>query len=303
MKDKERMKIMLAYDGSECAESAIEDLKRAGLPVDAEVQVLSIVEELHPVMASMEGVNPAFPEYALEQEKASLALAEQGAAQIRSQFPRWKVTVKAGVGSPGTAILFLADEWRPALVIVGSHGRRAIGRLLLGSVSQKVVGEAHCSVRVARGRIVEPAGTPVRIVVGVDGSKGAELAVQAVASRHWPKESEARVINAAWTMPPVASKGMAVKAVEWVARENERVNKMTEHAMNQLRATGLRVSSVVKEEDPRRLLCHEAESWHADCIFVGARGMGRLERLLLGSVSGWVAARAHCSVEVIRSYR
>jgi nucleotide-binding universal stress UspA family protein len=48
------------------------------------------------------------------------------------------------------------------------------------------------------------------------------------------------------------------------------------------------------------LLCSEAENLMADCIFVGARGMGRLERFLIGSVSLGVAARAHCSVEVVR---
>jgi nucleotide-binding universal stress UspA family protein len=57
----------------------------------------------------------------------------------------------------------------------------------------------------------------------------------------------------------------------------------------------------VKEEDPKRLLISEAESWGADCIFVGAKGMGRVERFLTGSVSSAVAARAHCSVEVARN--
>ena len=58
---------------------------------------------------------------------------------------------------------------------------------------------------------------------------------------------------------------------------------------------------VEKEEEPKRLLIAEAESWGADCIFVGARGgMGRIDRFLLGSVSSAVAARAHCSVEVAR---
>jgi nucleotide-binding universal stress UspA family protein len=49
------------------------------------------------------------------------------------------------------------------------------------------------------------------------------------------------------------------------------------------------------------LLCGEAEDLMAHCIFVGARGMGRLERFLIGSVSLGVATRAHCSVEVVRS--
>ncbi len=66
-------------------------------------------------------------------------------------------------------------------------------------------------------------------------------------------------------------------------------------------SAGLKVSTVQKEQEPKELLCHEAEALIADCIFVGARGMGRLERLLIGSVSLGVASRAHCSVEVVRS--
>jgi nucleotide-binding universal stress UspA family protein len=38
------MKILIAYDGSECADSALDDLRRAGLPPDAQIKVLSVVE-------------------------------------------------------------------------------------------------------------------------------------------------------------------------------------------------------------------------------------------------------------------
>jgi len=70
-----------------------------------------------------------------------------------------------------------------------------------------------------------------------------------------------------------------------------------------LRTRGLTVSSVIKEGDPKHVLLDEAERWGADCIFVGARGLSRVERFLLGSVSAAVAARAHCSVEVVRPDR
>jgi nucleotide-binding universal stress UspA family protein len=60
-------------------------------------------------------------------------------------------------------------------------------------------------------------------------------------------------------------------------------------------------SSVVKEENPKKLLLSEAEDWNADCIFVGARGLSGFERFWLGSVSTAVVTRAHCSVEVVRS--
>jgi hypothetical protein len=81
------------------------------------------------------------------------------------------------------------------LIVVGSHGHTALGRFFFGSVSQKVLHEARRSVRIARGRIEEP-GTPVRLIIGFDGSKGAEAAVEAVAARKWPAGSEARIVNA-----------------------------------------------------------------------------------------------------------
>jgi nucleotide-binding universal stress UspA family protein len=99
----------------------------------------------------------------------------------------------------------------------------------------------------------------------------------------------------------VGDPGMAVTLSEGISVETERVNKVVEGAAERLGSTGLKVSTVVKEQEPKALPCSEAEGFRADRIFVGARGMGRLERFLIGSVSLGVAARAHCSVEVIRT--
>ncbi|MFN0122150.1 MAG: universal stress protein, partial [Blastocatellia bacterium] len=82
--------------------------------------------------------------------------------------------------------------------------------------------------------------------------------------------------------------------------ENERIRKMIEDAAIRLMDAGLIVTTTLEQEEPRKLLLQEAESSEADCLFLGARGMGAVERLMLGSVSSTVAARAHCSVEVIR---
>jgi len=62
-----------------------------------------------------------------------------------------------------------------------------------------------------------------------------------------------------------------------------------------------KVTSQLREGDPKHELPKAAEEWGADCIFVGSTGFSnRLERFVLGSVSAAVAARAHCSVEVVR---
>jgi nucleotide-binding universal stress UspA family protein len=293
------MKILIGYDGSACAEAALADLKRAGLPRKAEAFVLSVAEELIPAPASIGGVTTPFPEYEFKSQQEALALARSAKAVIKPLFPDWEVRAEAAIGSPASILIRKADEWEPDLVVVGSHGHTALGRFFFGSVSQKVLHEARCSVRVARGG-GKNADEPVRLVVGIDGSEGAQAAVKTIIARHWPKGSEARVVAAMGTWPPIASEEMAVEAEKWIAAENERIKEAVEAAVKRLQGVGLTVSTVVKEDVPRRLLCDEAESWGADSIFVGAKGMGRIERMLIGSVSSAVAARAHCSVEVVR---
>jgi nucleotide-binding universal stress UspA family protein len=293
------MKILLGYDGSQCSESALADLKTAGLPHDVEAMVISVAEEWIPAPASIGGALTSFQIDDLKEVKEAAALARSAKSVINSIFPEWHVHAESSIGSPANILIWKAEEWNSELIIVGSHGRAALGRFFFGSVSQRVLHAANCSVRIARGKEDRP-DVPVRLIVGVDGSKNAELAVKAVMNRHWPKGSEARVVGAIGIFPPVATEYMALEAGKWIAAENARVKEVVEAAAGKLRGIGLGVSSLVKEGDPKYLLCDEAEAIDADCIFVGARGMGRIERMLLGSVSSAVASRAHCSVEVIR---
>jgi nucleotide-binding universal stress UspA family protein len=290
------MKILVAYDGSECADAALDDLRRAGLPSDAQIKVLSVVESWLPPPSGLEIIEH------IDRDQEYLALARRGGMRLVSMEPGWDVKSESGAGSPATMIIEKADEWGADLIVVGSHGRTALGQFFFGSVSQKVLHEARRSVRVARGRIVEP-DTPVRLIIGFDGSRGAISAVEAVAARKWPAGSEARIVNATWPTTQITPKGAFGPIITWIAEEKARVKKLIDEAAGKLRASALRTEVVVKEEEPKRLLIGEAESWGADCIFVGARGMGRIERFLLGSVSSAVAARAPCSVEVVRDLK
>jgi nucleotide-binding universal stress UspA family protein len=105
-------------------------------------------------------------------------------------------------------------------------------------------------------------------------------------------------------MPTVV--GQFIPPVVQVANETSReerawIREMVEASAIELRRRGLIVSPAVIPGDPRSALIEEARIWRADCIFVGVRGLSRLDRFLLGSVSAAVAARAHCSVEIVRA--
>ena len=314
----EKMKLLIAYDGSECAEAALDDLRRAGLPQEAEALVVSVAEMWLPppppsAYEVVEEATAAHTPAELQREYVkdsspvleARAFAEGARERLRGSFPGWTVKADAFYGSPAREVLRVADEWGPHLVVVGSHGRSAWGRFVLGSVSQKVLNEARTSVRVARGRVeVEP--RPARILIGVDGSPGADAAVRAVAARCWPKGSEARVCIVDDEPLDFGFVERVVPPLREVVGEEDReeaawVQEVVDGAALKLSTSGLATSSVVASGDPRRVLAHEAERWGADCIFVGSHRFGnRVERFLLGNVAAAVAARAHCSVEVTR---
>lgn len=305
------MKILLGYDGSECADAAVDDLARAGVGADCQVLVLSAVDVWPELPASsFQELDPqANASSALAVQRAhqlaaqamqeARELATQGAQRVSNAILGAKVSGEARPEAPATALLTMAHEWRADLVVVGSHGRWALGRAMLGSVSQAVVTHAPCSVRVARRRKT-PVGRGLRLLVGVEGSSNSAAAISAIAMRTWPAETNVVVLVAldvrlALAMPVIEEqKEDQVGGEQWV-------KAMADAAADELRRAGLPAEIVLRHGDPKKVLLEEARATDIDCIFVGARGHSRVQRLLLGSVSSAVSAQAPCSVEVVRA--
>lgn len=308
-------RILIAYDGSVCADAAVADLARAGLSVAADAMVITVTEAwLQPPPSSYEIVAPPFSgvasaqsmarEQQHEQVDAACSMAFQAAKRIEALYPGWEVRSQGHAGSPASTILKVADDWHADLVVVGSHGRSALGRMVLGSVSHKIVTHARCSVRVAREHHRGP-GAPIRILLGVDGSHFSQETVRVVAARSWPEGTEARVVAVYDTLVPTVI-GQFIPPVVASASESNReecawIREMVEACARELRKAGIEVSQELVPGDPRRALVEQAREWDADCIFLGARGLSRLDRFLLGSVSAAVATRAGCSVEIVRT--
>ena len=309
----EKMRILIGYDGSVSANGMLDDLRLAGLPSVAEVEVVTVAETWFPLPASLGGVETGFAHESITGVEDAKSLARHAHHYLKTIFPGWELTYAAAFGSPTAILLGQAENWQPGLIVVGAHGQTGLGGLLLGNVAQKLAAEAHGSVRVARGRARATAGPP-RLLIGIDGSPGAEAAVTAVAGRHWPEGTAVRLVNAIWNLPLRDGAGadrtgvdeverhetMTLQIAEWVAHENARIAEMIRRARERLTARGLVVTETVRDDDPKRLLLTEAREMDADTIFLGARGRGRLERLLLGSVSSTIVQRAPCSVEIVR---
>lgn len=147
------MRILLAIDGSQCSQAAAQSLKNQFRSGDTEIHVLHAIDwpRLFPDSFSF-AVGPEFAaEFQLfldRERRQAHELADAAAASFRAAgFRAGSVVMEC---DPKKAILDYAAKWNPDLIVVGSHGRRGIDRIVLGSVSEAVVRHAHCSVQIMR---------------------------------------------------------------------------------------------------------------------------------------------------------
>jgi nucleotide-binding universal stress UspA family protein len=146
------MRILLATDGSECSNTAVDEVAHRPWPPGTEIKVISAFELPLPPTPEAWSIPPAyFEELDLSARQHARGVVESAVEKLKKALGN-KATVKGEFvqGSGRTVILEEADRWHADLIVVGSHGYRAWERFLLGSVSQAVVSHAKCSVEVVR---------------------------------------------------------------------------------------------------------------------------------------------------------
>jgi nucleotide-binding universal stress UspA family protein len=235
-------------------------------------------------------------------EAEAKAVPEKAARKLGKLMPNWAIAHGTCLDVPAHGLLQQAETWKPDLILIGSHGWSGFGKLLLGSVADRVLHHARTNVRIGRKAAKKRAGAP-RLLIGFDGSPYAEAAVAEVAGRHWPKGTRVHLLAASSLQPHMGDvadsirkalhrKGPGSTPWPWMERALDK-------AVTRLEKHDLKAKAMIEVADPRYALIQEAKTMGADCVFVGSRGLSGLDRFLVGSISTAVAAHAPCSVEVI----
>ena len=148
------MKILLAVDGSPCSDTAVEEVARRPWPEGSIIKVLTTYEL--PTPPTPEGwALPLdyFKDLDVALRKQARNTLDRAIQMLKSKLDK-SISIDGVLlpGPPRSLILDEAENWRPDLIVLGSHGYRTWERFLLGSVSQAVVSHAKCSVEVVRDR-------------------------------------------------------------------------------------------------------------------------------------------------------
>jgi len=146
--------VLVAMDGSEDSFRAARFLQSLVLPRRTKVRLLSVVEPLrYPTTApgAVRGqLLRMIKEVEAERRGELDKVLERAAAQLDDKLTR--VTRSTPTGAPADEIMAAANDYDTDLVVVGSRGRGGMARLLLGSVSEKVLRDARCPVLIVKER-------------------------------------------------------------------------------------------------------------------------------------------------------
>ena len=143
------MKIVLGFDDSPHAQAALEWIRKQRWPLGTRVVVVSAVRA--PVTAYAEVYAPAVPypvELVEELTRHHQELTMRAESELREAG--FSTTARVAQGDPREVLVDLARAEGADMVVMGSHGRTGLAKLVLGSVAAHVVAHAPCTVVVVK---------------------------------------------------------------------------------------------------------------------------------------------------------
>jgi nucleotide-binding universal stress UspA family protein len=289
------MRVLLATDGSEDARKATAWLRELPLPAATTIRVVGVAHYPHSAL----DITP------VHDFNRAVRAATQHAADAARAMLTEKGTVESRVaeGEPRETIIRLASDWPADLTVVGARGLGAVGRFFLGSVSTSVLHGVPGAVAVVRGTPRRPS----RVVVACDGSPDGLEAVRFLGTLPLGRGTAVRMLGVV-TPPPVPASGPEMLAMPWpptvdafIDEQRTALDGVLSRAAEALGPEIGHVERSVVVGHPAGEILRAADEDGVDLVVVGARGLGPLGRLVLGSVSDRVVHHAPCPVLVVKA--
>lgn len=142
-------KILVAIDGSEISEKVLQQAKTIGEQFNSEILVMTIVKRLVPAYHYRLGADFGHT-HLVNKESEEIAERMIGHAEETFKDYAGKFDTLLAHGDPAEGILEIAEKENPDLLIMGNRGLGGFRRIMLGSVSTKVLHHAACTVMIVK---------------------------------------------------------------------------------------------------------------------------------------------------------
>ena len=147
----------------------------------------------------------------------------------------------------------------------------------------------------------------MKILLSIDDSKFSEAALRMLVEQNQPRQTTVRVIHVVEPLEipyyPELTDPYPASLDDIRKKRKKAGHELVARAVEKVRKAGFQVDGVVRVGHVRTTVVDVAAKWHADLIVVGSHGRKGFTRVLLGSVSDYVARHAGCSVEIVRRQR
>ncbi|HST39535.1 MAG TPA: universal stress protein [Conexibacter sp.] len=253
------------------------------------------------LLAAYVYLRPAAVEEGAELERLLVEEAERtladAAAHARDGAPE---LVQVAGRSPAEGLYRLAEERAAATIVIGSSHHRAVGRVVAGSVPERLLHGAPCAVAIAPAGYAERPATPPReIGVGFDGSSEAQVALAAAADLAVACGARLHAITVVRAQPGLYVPGPfgAAQYASYVKAVRAQESRTLRAAVDRLGRLEIEVTTETLDGLPPQVL--EERSSELDLLVLGSRSYGPLRRVLLGSVSIHLVRTAACPLLIV----
>ena len=302
------MKVLVAMDGSKYGRWGLNWVAKLPFVEPPQVTALYVLDSAalrgpflsQPMIAGNE-------RYIREEIQRMEARSVKTLKEAKQQLTALKLKGPARKEQGAVALVILKRApKRDGLLVVGSQGLDALDRFMLGSVSTKLIQHATCPVLVVK----DEAAPLRRITLATDGSAGSDEALAFVLTRFQPNRSSGKggrlpihvsVVHVI-TLSPLAPITIG-RTIPWVRSQEQKKEsglRLVEQRVRKLIEAGFTAEPVCQSGNRAEEIMNVAAKHQADLIVMGAKGLGAIDRFLLGSVSTRVVEQANCSVLVVR---
>jgi hypothetical protein len=265
--------LLLATDGSKFSDGARREVLGLSKRCSSRLIAVSVIKTNLEFEVTMPQVIEKEEEEAIRHLKAIKMRASQEGIDCEISAPHSE--------EPYRDIVDAAAKSRADVIIMGRHGRTGLPRLMMGSVTARVIGHSPCNV------LVVPPDAKVEcrnILIATDGSGFSEAAAREAIDMAKKCESSLIVVSVAWN------------DAEFSTVENN-VKKIVDLA----KAKGVQAKGRTLIGKPYEAIVDTAKQSHTDLIIVGSHGRTGLKRLLMGSVTERVIGHTETAVLVVRA--